>query len=152
MIDLHIHDTDFMVHLFGKPRAVTSHGLRTGAAIDALRTTYHYKKSGPLLTSEAGWINAPGLPFEHGYDAFFEKATLHFNSSHSPAVKIYQKSGPKELKLRAYDGFQAELEAAAKAVRSGLCRRGWIPGTRTCSLAVCRAEERSVRSGKTEAI
>ena len=150
IVDLHIHDTALMVYLFGRPRAVTSHGLVRRGQIDTVRTTYHYKKrGGPLLTSEAGWINAPSLSFEHGYDAFLEKATLHFNSSHAPRPMLYQARRARELKLPLRDGFQAELQAAIKGVKEKAVPVGLAPQNAAISLAVCHAEAKSVRSGET---
>lgn len=149
VVDLHIHDTDFMIYLFGRPKAVTSHGLTRGKRIDALRTTYHYPKKVPLLTSEAGWINAPSLSFEHGYDAFFENATLHFNSSHAPRPVLYQSKRARELKLPARDGFRRELEEAVKGVQENSVPVGLAPGNAALSLAVCHAEAKSARDGKT---
>ncbi len=150
VVDLHIHDTDLIVYLYGRPRAVTSHGLTHGGRIDSLRTTYHYaRRGGPLLTAEAGWINAPALAFEHGYDAFFEKATLHYNSSHSPRPKLFQSKKARELKLPARDGFQIELQEAVRGVRENAVPAGLAPENAALSLAVCHAEMKSVRDGKT---
>ncbi|MFP6631840.1 MAG: Gfo/Idh/MocA family oxidoreductase, partial [Planctomycetota bacterium] len=56
VIDLHIHDTDFIVHLFGKPNAVSSNGLVDKRGVNFIRTTYHGKANGPLLSAEAGWL------------------------------------------------------------------------------------------------
>ena len=65
VVHLHIHDTDFLVYLFGRPKAVTSHGLVRDRRIDTLRTTYHYRgRGGPLLTSEAREIRAEGARSE----------------------------------------------------------------------------------------
>ncbi len=148
-VDLHIHDTDFMVYLFGKPRAVSSSGLIRDRTLDRIRTTYHYRGRGkPLLTAEAGWINGASLPFEHGYDAYFEKASLHYNSSHAPVPVLYGAKSARKLKLPARDGFTVELEAAAGAVRARKVPRGLAPEIAAMSLAVCRAEEKSARSGK----
>ena len=150
VVDLHIHDTDFVVYLFGQPKAVTSHGLVRQGSVDVVRTTYHYKKrSAPLVTAEAGWINAPSLIFEHGYDAFFEKATLHFNSSHTPRPLLYQANKARELKLSARDGFQNELQEAVMGVREKTVPKGLAPKNAAISLAVCHAEVKSARSGKT---
>lgn len=149
VVDLHIHDTDFIVHLFGKPRAVTSQGVTRNRSVDALKTTYHYRKSGPLLTAEAGWINGASLPFEHGFDAFFERASAHFNSSHAPQPVLHQrrKSGP--VKLPVGDGFAVQLEEAVRGVRRGDVPAGLSAYSATDALRVCKAEEKSARSGKT---
>jgi len=149
VIDLHIHDTDFVTHLFGRPRAVSSQGLVRGGSVDFLRTTYHFRrKGGPLVTSEGGWINAPGLNFAHGYDAFFERATLHFDSSRAPQPVLYTLTGPEPVELGSLDGFAAEMQAAVEAVRTGKPSPRLSAASAAASLEVCRAEEASVRRGK----
>ena len=149
VIDLHIHDTDFIVHLFGKPDAVSSNGLVDKKGVNFIRTTYHGRKNGPLLSAEAGWLNAPGLPFEHGYDAFFEKGTVHFNSSTAPEPLLYTTAGKEARKLviKPVDGFAKELRAAIESVKSGRVDPLLKAAGAADSLAVCNAEERSVRSG-----
>ncbi len=154
VVDLHIHDTDFITHLFGRPRAVSSQGLLRQGRVDFIRTTYHFEKSrgrgaaSPLITSEAGWVNAPGLAFTHGYDAYFEEATIHFDSFRSPQPTIYEKKGPRVLKLKAVDGFIQELEAAAVAVRSGRVPPRLSAESAARSLEICHAEETSARTGR----
>ncbi|MBI4600954.1 MAG: Gfo/Idh/MocA family oxidoreductase, partial [Planctomycetes bacterium] len=167
VVDLHIHDTDFVVHLFGKPRAVSSQGLVRGGRVDFVRTVYHLavppgsqgRPGGrgppasegappPLVSAEAGWINAPGLPFLHGYDAFFERATLSFDSSRSPEPLLCEAKGPRALKLAAPPAFAQELQAAADAVRAGEVPVRLSAASAAASLEVCLAEERSARAGK----
>ena len=149
VIDLHIHDTDFIVHLFGKPNAVSSNGLVDKRGVNFIRTTYHGKVKGPLLSAEAGWLNAPGLPFEHGYDAFFEKGTVHFNSSTAQKPLLYTSAGraARKLAIKPVNGFARELQAAIQSVRAGKVDPLLKAAGAADSLTVCNAEERSVRSG-----
>ena len=150
VVDLHIHDTDFINYLFGKPRQVQSSGLVRSGRVDYIRTVYEYAKSGPLLTSEGGWINAPGLPFEHGYDAFFEKGTCHFNSTRTPQPVLFGKRSSRSLKPRATDAFRDELKAAVEGVRARRAPESLSAKNAALSLQICKAEERSVRSGRKE--
>ena len=152
-VDLHIHDTDFIVHLFGPPAAVRSSGLvRDRQEIDAIRTSYEYP-GGPLVTSEANWICAPALPFEQGYDAYFEKATIQFNSTTCPNPRVFGKKEAKDLTLpKVPDAFQAELQAAVASVRSGEVDPRLRVESATLSLAVCAAEARSVDTGRRVAV
>jgi predicted dehydrogenase len=147
VVDLHIHDTDFILFLFGKPRAVASSGLVRKGRVDFIRTVYHYGRGSPLLSSEAGWINSSGLPFKHGYDAYFEGGTLQFDSSRSPAPVLFDGKGPKELKLPRADGFREELQAAVDGVKEGSAPRSLSALSAALSLEVCRAEEKSAKTG-----
>jgi predicted dehydrogenase len=152
VVDLHIHDTDFIVQLFGKPRSVTSHGVVEGERVDFIRTAYQFGAPAPLVSAEAGWINAPSLAFEHGYEAFFEKATLRFNSSDAPRPRLYGKKGVKELAVPAADAFQLEIGAAVESVRTGKAHPLLDAASARTSLEVCLAEQNSARSGKPVAV
>ena len=152
VIDLHIHDTDFVVHLLGAPRAVSSRGLVRDDRVDSIRTSYDYGSDGPLVTSEAGWINAPSLPFEHGFDAYFEKATIQYNSTTCPQATVFGARKSSPLRVGKKDGFEAELGAAIRSVRDGAVDPRLSAASAAQSLSVCLAEERSARSGRTVAI
>ena len=148
VVDLHIHDTDFTIHLFGRPRSVFSHGLVRKGQVQSIRTVYDHGAKGPLLSSEAGWINAPGLAFEHGYDAYFEKATIQFNSSHCPVPRVYGLRSTRNLSLPRGDAFQKEIQAAVDSVRSGRVHPLLSPVSAATSLEVCLAEQKSALMGR----
>ena len=56
------------------------------------------------------------------------------------------------LSLPARDGFQKELQEAVKGVRENSVPVGLGPENAALSLAVCHAEIKSVRDGKTAAL
>jgi predicted dehydrogenase len=154
VVDLHIHDTDFLRYLFGTPRAVSSSGLIRKGRVDFIRTAYELdgaprrRERSPLLAAEAGWINAPALSFEHGYDAFFERATCHYDSTRCAKPVLFGAKGREEIDLPAGDGFQKEIQAAADAVRRGKAPASLDAGAALASLRVCLAEERSARTSR----
>ncbi|MEM7233018.1 MAG: Gfo/Idh/MocA family oxidoreductase [Planctomycetota bacterium] len=147
-IDLHIHDTDYAISLFGRPRAVTSTGLMSSGQVDSIRTTYDFGKKGPLVTAEAGWINGASLPFEHGYEACFEDASVYYNSTHCPTPKVFGKKSERPLPLgKAKDAFTLELQAAVDSVRSGEVDPFVSAKSAALSLDVCLAEIQSLKKG-----
>ena len=55
VLDLHVHDTDFVHYLFGMPEKVASVGYSTvSGRIDHLTTQYHYGQV-PHVVAEGGW-------------------------------------------------------------------------------------------------
>ncbi|MBP1990828.1 Gfo/Idh/MocA family protein [Paenibacillus eucommiae] len=76
-LDLHIHDTDFILHLLGKPKSVTSIESITDGIMDYLSTQYEY--DGMLVQAEAGFY-AASIPFTMSFNAVFEKATLQYKN------------------------------------------------------------------------
>jgi len=147
-IDLHIHDADFVQYLFGMPQAVTSSGYAgRGGVVEHLHTHYHYKDR--AITAEGGWLSQRGCPFEHGYDVYFEKATLKYNSSWGqPPVLLTRDGRKKHPSLSGKDGFVGEIGEAVKAVCEG--KASAVIGGQSArnSLLLCLRAVESVRSGK----
>lgn len=146
-IDLHIHDTDFIQYLFGMPKAVTSSGyVGKGGVVEHLHT--HYQFPGKAITAEGGWLSQQGCPFEHGYDLYFEKATLKYNSSWGPPLLLTSEGKKKYPKLPGKDGFVGELAEAVNAVQAG--KESAVLGGQSArnSLLLCLREIQSIRSGK----
>lgn len=124
LLDLHIHDTDYINFLFGCPDSVTAHGVRNivseKSGIDQLCTVYHYE-NGPFVMAESGWAAASGVPFERNFLIIGEKATLQLNHE---GFRIYETEGEgKEVDLGEYgnlDGWYMELKYFTECLRDGI--------------------------------
>lgn len=93
IIDLHIHDTDYILHLIGKkPSRVYTRAVRGSSGLGHLYSVYVFE-NGPLVFAEGGWEYPAGLPFRMGFVAQFEKATVEFDSRNSPTLSVYEASG-----------------------------------------------------------
>lgn len=148
-IDLHIHDTDFVHYLFGKPRAVSSNGVIDSGSRQVMyvATNYDFGRRDLAVSAYSGAVATKGLPFEHGYDAYFEKATVAFNSTHCPKVTVVDAQGRKfNPKLPFPAAFTAELQEAVDAIRLGKRSRRISAQSARDSLAICLAEVRSART------
>ena len=73
--DLHIHDLDLMISLFGKPLSyeITSGGREAVSYEEYYRILYRYP--GLNVCCEAAWYNAD-IPFTATWRVYFEKAVL----------------------------------------------------------------------------
>lgn len=124
LLDLHIHDADFVNFLFGCPDAVTAHGARNivspGSGIDQICAVYHYE-NGPFVMAESGWAAAPDVPFERNFLIIGEKATLQLNHE---GYKIFDSNGGVEEVDLSYmgleDGWQMELKYFTDCLRAGI--------------------------------
>ncbi|MDR3459644.1 MAG: Gfo/Idh/MocA family oxidoreductase [Verrucomicrobiae bacterium] len=93
-LDLHIHDTDYVHHLLGKPAAVTSAGTRDKTGWSHIFTTYHFPAV--AVTAEGGW-NYPGKwGFQMAFQAVFERGAVEFDSGGSPTLWLTLANGKKE--------------------------------------------------------
>lgn len=81
ILDLHLHDVDFVRQLMGLPKAVTAFGAKgircDTKGIDHVLASFDYG-DGSLVTLEGGWAPAKGTPFEMSFQIMCEKMTLRF--------------------------------------------------------------------------
>ena len=74
--DLHVHDLDVMVSVFGRPDSVDYTACRRkGSEIcDQYRIRYGYR-NGPRVSAEAAWLNAC-IPFTARWRVYFERGMV----------------------------------------------------------------------------
>lgn len=148
LFDLHIHDTDFVNFLFGRPQSVFSSGV-TGAdgAIHHVMTQYHFTGE-PVVCAEGSWLRASG--FNMGFTIHCERATLDFDFARGAGALCVNEAGGKSrmMKLENGDGYDAELRYFVDCVARG--ERPEIVTARDAvtALEICEAEEKSVRTGR----
>ena len=85
-LDLHIHDTDFVLHLLGKPTAVHSIGRKEGKAWSRIFTHYLFKDS--AVTAEGAWDLPPEWGFQMSFQAVFESAVIDFDTKTCPTLHL----------------------------------------------------------------
>jgi len=83
-LDLHIHDTDFVHHLLGRPEAVTSSGTKDKTGWSHIFTTYHFKNV--AVTAEGGWNYPAKWGFQMAFQAVFERGAVEFDSGANPTL------------------------------------------------------------------
>lgn len=148
LIDLHIHDTHFIALVCGRPRGVYSRGLERNGVVEFVSTEYLYDAGGPVVSASSGCLSQPSRPFTHGYEMYFERATIHYEAG---SLALYTPSGRETPQLAAadeIDSFRAELAEAVAAVASG--RPSTLLDARLArdALALCIKEGQSVRTGR----
>lgn len=86
ILDLHIHDTDFVHHLLGKPTAVTSRGTyeETGGWTHVF-TDYHFDDV--VVQAEGGWNYPTKWGFQMAFQAIYENGTVEYDSNASPTLR-----------------------------------------------------------------
>lgn len=117
ILDLHIHDADFVQSLFGMPAAVCSHAALTEDRITHICTQYDYN-DGRLITAQGSWLASATFGFEMSFKIMLEQATLVYNCNHKPALKVYPAEGePFSPGLAPGDGYLHEVAWFADLVR-----------------------------------
>ncbi|MEX0774171.1 MAG: Gfo/Idh/MocA family oxidoreductase [Phycisphaeraceae bacterium] len=153
LLDLHIHDTDFIQFCFGKPKAVTSVGYSSITnQIDHVLTHYAYDDI-PLVAAEGGWAMAKGFGFQMQYCVNFANATATFDIGRGPAP-IVQEPGKEAqtVPVSPAMGYTHEIDYFVRCIA-----QGHKPTTVTMSdgaqaVRIIEAEAQSIREGRSVAI
>ena len=151
-VDLHVHDAHFVGLLAGVPTTVESVGVvGQGGAVDYLSTIYRFP-GGPALSCSSGAVATNGRPFAHGFELYFERATLSHHSGGVPLTRFHPDGGSELVELPGGGdplyGFTRELGEAVRALETGTPSRRLSARLAADALALCHAEIESVKTGK----
>ncbi|HNT37007.1 MAG TPA: Gfo/Idh/MocA family oxidoreductase, partial [bacterium] len=91
VLDLHIHDVDFINSIFGRPLAVTAQGVPTDKRLTGFKriSCLYQVKSGAVVTAEAGWDLPSIVPFEMSFTIVMERVVLTYSSSRQPTLMAH---------------------------------------------------------------
>jgi len=148
LLDLHIHDTDFVQFLFGRPDSVSSSGVtRGGNSIDHVVTQYHYRR-GPVVYAEGTWLLNGG--FSMSYTVLCERATLDYDSARGAEALRLAEAGkaPRVVKCAGTDGYSGEIRYMIEAIRSGQAPKVVTARDGLSAVQICEAEAKSVKTGR----
>jgi predicted dehydrogenase len=153
VMDLHIHDADYINYVFKAPKKVESAGV-TGPSggIDHIITNYDYGKN-MLVSAEGGWVFHGSYPFEMAYTIVFDKATVEFSTSQSPTVKVYTSGGKVETPtIEETDGYHKEIDYFLKCLAKKIKPKTVTPKDARNAVYLVKAEERSARDHRNVAV
>jgi predicted dehydrogenase len=153
LVDLHIHDVDFILWLFGRPASVFSRGYsKTSGEIDHVVTQYLFKGEGApeLVTAEGSWCMADGFEFEMSFTINCEAATIDYDFARSAqALKVFRDGRTEVIACKPENGYIGELRYFTDCARRGE-KPAVVTGADAVEcLKVLEAERESVRSGRT---
>jgi predicted dehydrogenase len=161
--DLHIHDTDFVHHLLGRPRAVSSVGTRDETGWSHIFTQYHFDDV--AVVAEGGW-NYPGQwGFRMAFEAVFERSVVEYDSGASPTLTVVEGGSPRRPlpfrsprvgnsrtnggNLSALGGYYNELKYFIDCLEQGRQPALATPDHGAESVRTVLAEIRSATAGRT---
>ena len=150
LLDLHIHDTDFVQFCFGKPKRVFSQGFsRISGAVDHVVTQYEVA-GGAAVSAEGSWVMHAGHGFNMAYTVVFEQATADYDCGRAEAMlKVFQEGkAPEVVKCPGGDGYLGELRHMLESIETGKAPTVVTGEDGLNAVAICEAEERSIKTGE----
>lgn len=152
LLDLHIHDVDFIQWLFGIPPRVYARGYsKTSGEIDHVLTQYLYDggDAPELVTAEGSWCMADGFEFQMLFTINCESATIDYDFGRgAAALRLMREGNVETVACTPETGYVGELRYFTDCVRRG--ERPTVVTGRdaiTC-LKILEAERESVLSGR----
>jgi len=151
-VDLHIHDTHFIRTLVGRPREVVAAGTVENDIVTHLTTLYRFEE-GPALGCTCGALVAKARPFAHGFELYFESATLTFGPG-QPLTVLGEDGTTKVVEVDSdpVAAFTYEIERAAASVVAGKPDSFLDAAAARDALVICQREIESVRTGRSVAV
>lgn len=148
-LDLHIHDTDFVNYLLGKPQAVSSTGTVDKKQGPVHIVTQYLYKDKVSITAEGGWNFPAGFPFEMSFVVNFARAVVEYNCNKTPALVVYHEGGKKEVpEVKPATGYSEEIAYFADCIKKGKNPAIATVTDARDSLKIIEAEVKSLTSGK----
>ena len=154
ILDLHIHDTDFVQWCFGPPAAVSSRGYaKVTDRVDHVFTDYRYDvPDAPGVTAEGGWAMADGFPFNMQYTVNFEQATVVFDLSASEPLTLYHEGKAQPIDLPKGMGYEHEIRYFIECIAAGRQPERGTAADAARAVAIVEAEAQSIRDGQPVAV
>ena len=147
LFDLHVHDVDFVYHLFGRPRAVFSRGFGPDVRWPEHVVTQYIYDEVPMVVAEGGWGVAGGYGFTMRYTVSFEKATADFDAARAQPLMVSENGKATAVECAGPDGYQRELAYFVECVKAGSAVRVGAEDA-LAGVRMLEAEQRSMERGE----
>ncbi len=161
-VDLHIHDTDFILYLFGMPEAVRSFSPGSEPWSSQIFTQYLYERI--CVTAECGWNYPRKWGFQMAFQAVFEDGAVEYDNGADPTITVTLGRGQKKPlpfknpsigssvtgsgNVSALGGYFNELQSFVRSLDAGRAPETATPDEATRSLEIVLAELESVKTRK----
>ena len=142
LVDMHLHDADFVRFAFGEPRSVLAAG-----SIHHLTALYRFSGAPAHAAAEGGWDHGGGFPFRMAYLAAFDEATVEYDLARDPVLTVLRGGKREAIALGSISGYDGEVRHLLAAIAEG---RSDLRVTVEDALATARlldAERESLRTG-----
>lgn len=138
LFDLVIHDIDYVQWVLGKPDSIEATVLPgKQSAQDYVSALWRYK-SGPEVKIEGGNRFHQHFPFEAGYSANFEKASIKYSSSSPEHITVATDEETLEVAVGdAMEGYAGEMAYFVDCLDRKAKPEKCLPESANQSIRIC---------------
>jgi len=166
VLDLHIHDQDYIAWLVGAPKFVQARGIPgPKAGVDAVLALGWDHAAGARSAAEGSLTLSPNFPFNMALLVACEKATIRFDSGLNPSLVVYPFEGealvpalpPPPTTARAeaqgnigsLGGYFNEIKYFVDCIKTGATPDVVTPEDARDAVKICLAVTKSAATGRT---
>lgn len=147
LFDLHVHDADFVHFLLGEPKAVFARGVNLAHGTNAAVMSHYIYDDNITCATEGSWLYHSG--FKMGYSAVYENGQIEYDSTQSPALKLWRKGAdPEILPANQSDGYVEQYRYFVDCLNRGAKPELITPESARFSIKLALAEKESVTQGR----
>lgn len=152
ILDLLIHDVDFVNYVFGRPDRVVASGHVTPAGhIPYYTAQLVYKQRNMSVVISGGTTGMPSRPFEQGYDLYLRDGYLQFNSAFRNPPGLITRTEPEvHPEMETDDPFESQLRYAVDTVTGKVSGDALDARTVLGSLEICLAVKEAILTGEAQ--
>jgi 1,5-anhydro-D-fructose reductase (1,5-anhydro-D-mannitol-forming) len=148
VLDLHIHDADYIHYVFGWPKSVFSRGC-IGPSRDFDHVVTQYIYDDVTVTAEGGWMMTPGFGFEMSFTVILDKASVFYHSGRQPTYTVFPLEGkPVNPPVAEGDGYSREIAYFTDRITARAPGSIITPQDSMQSVILVDYEKESLASGK----
>jgi len=150
ILDLHIHDADFVQYCFGRPLAVYAQGFSLYSGETDHVTAQYQVACGAAVSAEGGWVMSEGHGFEMAFTVIFEKATVDYNCNRgAEGLRVFENGQkPRTIQPAPGDGYLGELTYLIDCIVNHRAPSTVTARDGASAVEICEAEGRSIKTGK----
>lgn len=148
VMDLHIHDSDFVQYVFGIPRAVYSVGGKDSKGKLGHVVSQYLYDNDTVITAEGGWALMPAFGFEMSFNIVQDKATIVYDCTREPAFRVCPAEGDAFTpEVQQGDGYILQIEHFIKVIGGEQVAPVTTLDASRDSIKIVEAEKESIRTG-----
>lgn len=150
LLDLHIHDVDFIHHCFGIPTAVTSSGYSTvSGEPDHVATQYHFSGADApkIVTATGSWCYASGYDFNMRFTVNCQRATIVYDLQAKDQLVVCADGKRTPIVCDPAMGYERELRYFIDKISANQRPDRVTVEQAAATLCTIDAERESIRRG-----